>query len=154
VRRWEPDHPLRNHPRSLRGSIGRGGRRAHLGGVVAKREPAWVPRSFLENPADFGSVGSPTHRPPADIVEAGQLAASLAQHSAALVVKAHRDAGLTVRELAERVGGSEDYLSGMLTGRYPAGYDDLARWAIATRDLSVLPVVDALEPLTPDDSRR
>jgi hypothetical protein len=125
------------------------GRRRHLGGGVAKREPAWVPRSFLENPADFGSVASPPHRSPADITEAGQLAASLAQHSAALVIKAHRDAGLTVRDLAERIGGSEDYLSGLLTGRYPAGYDDLARWAIAVRDISVLPVVDELEPFTP-----
>ncbi len=116
---------------------------------MAERVPAWVPRSFLNNPDDFGVEGASPHRAPADIEEAGQLLASLAQHRAAVVVRSHRDAGLTVRELASRIGTSEDYLSGQLNGRYPAGLDDLARWAVALRDLSVLPVFDDLEGLFP-----
>jgi hypothetical protein len=120
-----------------------------LSGGVAERVPAWVPRSFLQNPDDFGVDGSSPHRAPADIEEAGQLVASLAQHLAAVVVRSHRDAGLTVRDLASRTGASEDYLSGQLNGRYPAGLDDLARWAVALHDPSVLPVFDDLEGLHP-----
>jgi hypothetical protein len=116
---------------------------------VAQREPAWVPREFLDVPAEFGKVASPAHRRAVGLDEAGQLAASLAQHSAALVVQSYRDSGLTVRELAERLGQNEGYVSGQLTGRYPAGYDDLARWAIVLRDPSVLPVVDALGAIAP-----
>lgn len=121
---------------------------------MAQREPAWVPQSFLHNPSGFGTDASAGHRTPVDLIEAGQIAASLAQHAAALVVHAHRDAGLTVREMAERLGCSEGYLSGQLTGRYPAGYDDIVRWAVAIGDLSVLPVVESLEPFTPPDFGR
>jgi hypothetical protein len=120
-----------------------------LCGAVAERTPAWVPRSFLENPDDFGMPGPETHRAPTDITEAGQLVAALAQHRAAVVIRSHRDAGLTVRELAARIGTSEDYLSGLLNGRYPAGLDDLGRWAIAVGDPSVLPVFDDLGGLSP-----
>lgn len=118
---------------------------------MAQREPAWVPRDFLTDPAEFGKVPSPAHRSASAIEEAGQLAASLAQHSAALVVQSYRDSGLTVRDLAERLGQNEGYVSGQLTGRYPAGYDDLARWAVVLRDPSVLPVVDDLTAFAPVD---
>jgi hypothetical protein len=116
---------------------------------VAQREPAWVPRDFLIDSAEFGKLSSPAHRPAQSIEEAGHLASSLAQHSAALVVQSYRDAGLTVRDLAERLGQNEGYVSGQLTGRYLAGYDDPARWAVVLRDPSVLPVVDDLTALAP-----
>ena len=116
---------------------------------MAQREPAWVPRHFLDEPAEFGKVPSPAHRRATGLEEAGQLAASLAQHSAALVVRASRDTGLTVRHFAELLGQNEGYVSGQLTGRYPAGYEDLARWAVVLRDPSVLPVVDDLAAFTP-----
>lgn len=111
-----------------------------------------MPRDFLADPAEFGKIPSPAHRHAANLDQAGQLAASLAQHSAALVVQSYRDAGLTVRDLAERLGQNEGYVSGQLTGRYPAGYDDIVRWALVLRDPSVLPVVDDLAAFAPADS--
>ncbi len=116
---------------------------------MAARAPAWVPRSFFDHPDEFGLVDGAKHRLPVDLAEAGQLIASVAQHRAALVIRSHRHGGLKVRELASRLGSSEDYLSGQLTGRYPAGLDDIARWAVAVGDSSVLPVFDDLNDLLP-----
>ena len=116
---------------------------------MAQRESAWVPRSFLENPDEFGKVDLPSHRAPADIEEAGQMIASIAQHRAAYVLSSHRRSGLSVRDLAERTGTTEGYLSGQLNGRYPAGFDDIARWALAVQDLSVLPAFSTLEGMEP-----
>jgi hypothetical protein len=117
---------------------------------VAVRSPAWVPRDFLENPDEFGIVSSPDAREAAGILEAGQRAMSLAQHQAALVIKAKRDNGTTsVTALAEAVGVSDGYLSGQLTGRYVANLDDLVRWAIVLDDVTLLPVFDSLDKLRP-----
>lgn len=116
---------------------------------VGQRQPKWVPNTYLENPDEFGSVARAAHITPRDLTEAGELIASLAQHRAALVIRSHRDRGLTVRRLAELLGTDEGYLSGMLTGRYPADFDDLARWALVLDDPSILPVFDDFDGLRP-----
>lgn len=135
--------------RRMRGPVREATRVRRLGGGVPERRPAWVPRDHLQDPAAFGIDPAATYRQPADIAVAGEFMASVAQHRAALVVRTHRSAGVTVRELARRLGTDEGYLSGQLTGRYPAGLDDLARWAIALDDISVLPTFDTLTSLRP-----
>jgi hypothetical protein len=116
---------------------------------MAERRPAWVPREFFDDPESFGTDGFVRPRPPEDLQEAGAVASSLAQHLAALVVADHRRAGLTVKEMAERLGTDHGYLGGQLSGRYPAGYEDLARWAIVLDDVTVLPIVDSIDLFRP-----
>lgn len=111
---------------------------------MARKESKWIPREFLEHPEEFGKVDSPKYRQPVDEFEAAQLAMALAQHRAARVIGARRDRGLTVRALAEWVGDDEGYLSGKLRGVYPVDYTELALWAQAIGDVSVLPVYDSL----------
>jgi len=115
-----------------------------FGWRVARKESKWIPRDFLLDPDEFGVVASSPHREPADEFEAAQLAMALAQHRAATVIRARRDRGLTVRALAEWLEDDEGYLSGKLRGVYPVHYTELALWAQAIGDISVLPVYDSL----------
>lgn len=114
------------------------------------RQQAWNPLDFIVDKQHFGESEDARWRRPTDMREAGQLAAVIAQHRAALVVNAHRRAHhLEVQELAERIGSDRGWLSGQLSGRYIANFDDLARWAIAVNDVALLPVFDSLEGLRP-----
>lgn len=115
------------------------------------RQQAWNPLDFIIDKRHFGESEEAQWRRPADIQEAGQLAAVIAQHRAALVVNAYRRSRhLEVQELAERIGDDRGWLSGQLSGRYIANFDDLARWAVALDDITLLPVFDSLEELRPD----
>jgi len=115
-----------------------------FGWWVPRKESKWVPREFLVNPEEFGRVDSPLHREPVDEFAAAQLAMALAQHRGAQVIWVRRERGLTVRALAEWLDDDEGYLSGKLRGVYPVDYIELALWAQAIGDVSVLPVYDTL----------
>lgn len=132
-------------PRTLRVPIHPPTGGALFGWRVARQESKWIPREFLENPTEFGMIDSPAHRAPVDEFDAAQLAMALAQHRAARVIRARRERGLTVRALAEWTGDDEGYLSGKLRGVYPVDYVELALWAQAIGDISVLPVYDSLD---------
>ena len=133
-------------PKAL--GFGCGGVAARARGAVGgAREAGELLRA--ERAAGRQRAGAAPHAPHDHVDQLGEEALLAAQHLAAVVVRSHRDAGLTVRDLASRTGASEDYLSGQLNGRYPAGLDDLARWAVALHDPSVLPVFDDLEGLHP-----
>jgi hypothetical protein len=106
--------------------------------------PGWVPRSFMQDPRDFGRPRSQ----PVWLRDAGStahLAAAYLQHRLAQGAVAELESGgndHTLESLAAHVGESVDYVRSKLYGHAPISLKDLMAWA-ELLGVHIIPILDA-----------
>lgn len=110
---------------------------------------AYIPRSFLIAPKAFGRRPDATwraHEPQ----DADGVAASYFQHRVAYqTLKVAEEKGMSLIDLANRLGISPDRLRRKLYGESPARLIEIMSWIRVVDDITIFPVVSSQTDLMP-----